>query len=250
MDSASRPVRRMMVRLFRMVNRDTGQVLDVDPALKRVRHLGDRLRAWCDTASMVLGDYRLVMVTLTYDTLHEWAAGDIADYINKLSHFLGSDMLTYCWVDELQTAHRDGVPHYHVMLMVKRGVDVPAPDTSGMWVKGLSNRETKHSVYYLMEYAKKSDQKGLGEYHYPPGCRIFAASWRHLVAIALQQGEQVREYAAYLIRLTMLPRWVKDVCKSTTDLLSIRRRTGGGWVLGDHVYKSPWMLQGVVYGQG
>jgi hypothetical protein len=247
--SDNRAVRRFMVKLFRMVNRVTGQVLDVDPAMKRVRHLGDRLRAWCDTASMVLGDFRLVLVTLTYAPGEVWQADDFSAFINKMSHFLGDNLLTYCWVDELMTAHRQGVPHYHCLLMVRRGVDVPAPDTSLMWSKGSSKRQTWDSVYYLLQYAKKQDQKGLGEFKYPSGARIFGASWRHLRVIALQQGEKVREYAVYVVRLTMLPRWVKDLCKSSADLLSVRHLIGGGWALGDHVYKSPWRLQGVIYGE-
>ena len=222
--------------------------MDVDPRVKRVHHLVDRMRAWCDTGSMVLGDYRLVMVTVTYAPGQEWCPGDFADYVNKVSHYLGDSLISYAWVDELQCANREGVSHYHCLLMVKRGTDVPAPDTSGMWSKGMSERSTAHSVYYLMQYVKKPEQKGLGEYHYPPGARIFGASWRHLRLIALQQGQKVREYADYVIRLTMLPRWVKDVCKSTADLLSIRHRPGGGWVLGNAVYSSPWRVQGVVYG--
>jgi len=249
MDTDNRATRRMLVKLFRMVNVVTGLIYDVDPAMKRVRHLGDVLRAFCDTASMLLGDYRLVMVTLTYDTLHEYAAGDIAAYMNKIRHYLGDNLVASCWVDELQCKHRSGVPHYHAALLVKRGVDVPAPDSSGMWVKGSSNRETKRSIYYMMEYCKKRDQKGLEGFKYPPGARIFGASWAHLRLIALQQGEKVREYAVYVVRLTMLPRWVKDLCKSSVDLLSVRHLPHGGWVLGDHVYKSPWRLQGVVYGE-
>lgn len=238
----------MMVKLIRMVNTVTGVIFDVDSRLKRVHHLVDRLRAWCDTASMVLGDYRLVMVTVTYAPGEAWVADDFSVFINKMSHLLGDNLLTYCWVDELQTAHRDGVPHYHCLLMVKRGVDVPAPDTALMWCKGSSRRETARSVYYLLEYVKKHDQKGLGEYTYPPGARIFGASWRHLRLIALQQGERAMEYAAYVCRLTMVPHWVREVCKSTADLLSVRHLPGGGWVLDNHVYKSPWRVQGVVYG--
>ena len=252
MDTDNRATRRMMVKLFRMVNRVTGQVLDVDPDLKRVRHLGDRLRAWCDTASMVLGAYRLVLVTLTYDTLHNWSPGDVADYLNKISHYLGDDLLTYCWVDELQTKHREGVPHYHILLMVKRGVDIPAPDASLMWVKGSSERKTWEGIYYLLKYARKQDQKGLGEFKYPPGARIFGASWRHLAIVALQQGEKVYRYAVELIRTTMIPRWVREICgvgDYSANLLSVRHLPGGGWVLDHHVYKSPWRLQGVVYAE-
>ena len=239
----------MMVKFLRMVNTDTGVLFDVDSRLKRVHHLVDRLRAWCDTASMVLGDYRLVMVTLTYAPGESWMPDDFSTFMNKMSHLLGDNLLSYCWVDELQTAHRDGVPHYHCLLMVKRGVDVPAPDTALMWSKGSSQRATARSVYYLMEYVKKPDQKGLGEYTYPPGARIFGASWRHLRLIALQQGQKVMEYARSICRLTMFPRWVRDICKSTADVLSVQHIPSGGWILGNHVYKSPWRVIGVVYGE-
>jgi hypothetical protein len=149
-------------------------------------------------------------------------------------------LLSYCWVAELQ---KRGAIHYHVLLLVKRGTDVPLPDKSGMWTHGCSNRESVRSPWYILKYASKGDTGS-----YPQGARILGASWRHLREVALTLGEAVRSAARRLVRRTLLPRWLVEQLQGDEQAIAtVRRREGGGWCVGDAVYKSPWSVLRVAY---
>jgi hypothetical protein len=244
----NRAQRRAMIVIRRILNRETGEVVDVDPRISRARHLRRRVGAWAQTVSMLNVQGRLVMIGLTYADGFSWRSDDISDYMNRLSHYLGSDLLAYCWVAELQGEGNQGAIHYHVLCMVKRGTDVPKPDSSGMWTHGSSSRKSAWSAWYLMEYAKKPDQKGLGEFAYPPSARILGASWRHIRLIAQELGEAAVLGARLLAKISTLPKWLLSVISAdTSSVLIARRAPGGGYCVGETVYKSPWQLIAISY---
>jgi hypothetical protein len=236
----NRSMRRRLIQLRRLVNRQTGEVVDVDPRVSRVRHMRRRVHAWANTCQMLDVQGRLVMVSLTYADGASWSPDDIAEYMNKVSHLLGASLLTYCWVSELQTR---GAIHYHVLMLVRRGTDVPLPDKSGMWSHGSSNRGSAKSAWYILKYASKGDTGS-----YPQGARILGASWRHLREVAMTLGESAILVARRLVRLTMLPRWlIQALGADEKAIATVRRREGGGWCVGNAVYKSPWSVLRVGY---
>ena len=196
-----------------------------------------RVHAWAETCSMMKTRGRLAMVTLTYADPATWRADDISEYMNKLGHLLGGLLLAYCWVAELQER---GAIHYHVLVVVARGTDIPAPDSSGMWTHGTSNRATAASAWYVCKYAQKGCSEGV---EYPRGARVCGASWRHIQQVAVECGRVLHTWARYVVRLSMLPRWVVALCASDIQaVLSARRHEGGGWCVGETVYKSPWTV--------
>ena len=187
------------------------------------------------------------MLGLTYEDGATWRPDDISSYMNELSHYLGDDLLAYAWVAELQER---GAIHYHVLAMVKRGTDVPQPDTSGMWTHGSSSRKSAWSAWYLMTYAKKPDQKGLGSESYPHGARIMGASWRHIRLIAREVGAVAVEAARVVAKMSTLPRWLLSIISGDIQaVLAAVRHVGGGYSVGETVYKSPWSLMSLTYVQ-
>lgn len=112
--------------------------------------------------------YRRVMITLTYKGVNDWRPNDITDYVKCLRARLGSNLLTYAWVAELQ---KRGAIHYHMVVIVKRGTNIPRPDKSGMWKHGSTSRDTAKSVFYLVTYLGKEYQKNFSEF--PHGARCF-----------------------------------------------------------------------------
>jgi len=234
----NRQTRRVLVHLRRLLNHETGEVVDVDPRVCRVQHMARRVRAWSRTCDMLNVRGRLCMLTLTYADGSSWRADDIARYMETLSKALGEALRAYCWVAELQER---GAIHYHVLVVVDRGTDIPAPDTSGMWTHGTTRRETAYSPWYIVKYA----QKGIAEgEEYPGGARICGASWRHLRQIAVECGQSALLAARYVVKLSTTPGWlVARVSSDIQAVLAARRHVGGGWCVGETVYKSPWTVQ-------
>ena len=227
--------RRTRRTLRTLLNRTTGELIEVDPRISRIRHMRRRVQAWARTCQMLNVQGRLAMIGLTYEDGGLWNPGDIAEYMNKLSHELAGRLQAYCWVAELQDR---GAIHYHVLVVVDRGTNIPEPDSSGMWSHGSSNRGTAASCWYIVKYA----QKGLdSENEYPGGARVFGASWRHLRQVAEQCGAAALSWARYIVRLSVLPRWVVIACNSSIEAtMQVRRHLGGGWLLGNAVITSPW----------
>jgi hypothetical protein len=206
--------------------------------VSRVRHLRRRIHAWAETVQMLDVRGRLVMDTLTYRPGEQWQPDHISQFMQETVDCLQDNLLSYSWVAELQER---GAMHYHVLLMVKKGTDVPMPDKSGMWSHGSSNRASARSAYYLMKYTQKGCQGG----EFPRGARILGASWRHLRLVASEMDTRLVAVSQRLRRETVLPMWVVRLCSSTMEVLTARRHKGGGWVVGDAVYRSPWTVSWV-----
>lgn len=116
---------------------------------------------------------RLVMLTLTYRDVEGYKPGHIGNYLRNLKIRLAGNLLAFAWVAELQ---KRGAVHYHVVLLVKPGTDIPKPDKRGYWVHGMSKIETAKTPYYLATYTGKAYQKDLA--NYPKSCRLYATSIR------------------------------------------------------------------------
>jgi len=237
----NRAERREAVRLRRMLNGDTGQIIDYDPRKARISRMKRGVHGWARTCSMLTGRYRCVMCTLTYAMADGWYPGAISEYIEALVDLLGEKLIAIAWTAEIQTERLESsgqsVIHYHVEMLVRPGTDVPAPDTSGMWTHGWSRRESWCGVYYLCKYASKGT--GEGEV-FPKGARLFATSKRHWRVLALQSSEEF-EIARIINKLSHLPGWVQSFCQSRESILSAHK-VKGGWLVGNAVHRSPWRL--------
>lgn len=225
-------------RIVHVLNRETGECIEIDPKVKRCKNMKRKVAAWSRTCELLYEDYRKVMLTLTCESQERWYSGCIEDYMKKIKAFLGDALISSAWVMEMQER---GVVHYHVMLIVKRGTDVPAPDTSGMWTLGSTNRKSWCGLWYLMKYASKGG--GPGDAEFPRGAHLFAISLRHLAVLAAISAELLAS-ARWFMTLARLPSWVQAHCHSDNDYLTAHRHKGGGWCVGDAVYKSPWTVTG------
>jgi hypothetical protein len=211
-------------------HRVTGETIEFNKRGARLRRAQRRVKVWADVIDPYiqrLGEnYRLVMVTLTYADVDGWKANHIREYMLSLRAILKSRLLAYAWVAEMQ--RREAV-HYHIVLLVKKGANIPMPDSSGMWVHGSSRIETARTPFYVLTYTGKEYQK-LGAY--PKGLRIFAI-WisPHIIAPA----------SRWFMKVSALPAWLREQLKGVNLVGErISRVVGGGWECAGQIYKSPW----------
>jgi hypothetical protein len=208
----------------------TGETFEVSPHKSRVRRLQKRVKAWADVTKPLIDkvgvDYRLVMITLTYSQVDGWRKNHIREFMLSLRGCLGGSLLSYAWVAELQ---KRGAVHYHVIVLVKRGTNIPLPDE--FWKHGVTRIETARSPFYLLTYTGKEYQK-FGKF--PKGLRLFAV-WIGKDAI--------HELSRWFFKLSALPAWLMDCLKGSSVIgKPVRRREGGGWCCGDFSYFSPYEL--------
>jgi hypothetical protein len=211
-------------------NKKTGQIIEYSARASRIRRMQKRIKAWSDVIKPYLDKVgkskRLVMITLTYEKIGDWRPGHIREFMLKLRKVLRKNINAYAWVAENQMR---GAVHYHVILLVEKGTNIPMPDKDGLWVHGSSRIETARSPYYILSYAGKEYQKvGI----FPKGLRMFAV-WI--------SPEVVSGITRWFFRLSTFPVWlVVEVLKNSMFGVKIRRAVGGGWEVGGTIYKSPW----------
>jgi hypothetical protein len=216
---------------MRVINKVTGETFEVSRTYARLRRMQRRVKSWAGSINPYLArvgiEYRLVMITLTYAELHGWRAGDMRKFMISFRKALGPNLIAYAWVAELQ---RRGAVHYHLIMLVKRGADIPMPDSSGLWMHGSSRIETAKTPYYIVKYTGKSYQK-LGSY--PKGLRAFAVWISDSVISKVQM---------WLFKLSGFPAWLSAQLTGDLDRIgqSIKRVEGGGWVCMGKKYLSPY----------
>lgn len=190
---------------------------------------------------------RLVMITLTYadaDTENRksegWEPKHITGFLEKLKARLKGRYWASAWVAEMQTR---GSLHYHVMLYVSPGTDIPMPDKpledgTVLWPYGMSKIETaKRGPWYILKYAGKEYQKdGL-----PAGARMFG------VYINKKEASPDELFG---FRLSSAPPYVQEAIREYYENGDVpatvrwKRVKGGGWVIVDlgEVLHSEWHL--------
>jgi len=166
---------------------------------------------------------RTGFVTLTYRPGVEWSPRHISELQRHYANWLArrGHVLRSVWVLELTKA---GVPHYHLIMVLPRGLTPPKPDKQGWWPHGLTRVEwARNATGYLAKYASKAS----GEFKFPKGARLYG----------------VRGTGAYRpqFRHFMRPRWQRRQFTQDDTL----RRVPGGWFL--HVQtgqllQSPYVL--------
>jgi hypothetical protein len=214
-------------------NMQTGHVFKVDPQYMRVKRLQKRVHTWADRLQPMIDrcgiDYRLVMIRLSYVGVDDWRKLHVSEFMQKVRKGLGENLQAYAWVAELQ---KRGAVHYHVLLLVKKGTNIPVPDKCGWWEHGSTRIETARSPYYIVTYTGKKYQK-FGKF--PKGMRMFAV-W-------IKPGV-ITSAAMWMFRLSSLPKWLcEDIWKDGAFLKMPKRVKGGGWSIGESMYHSPWEYQ-------
>jgi hypothetical protein len=198
----------------------TGEIVQIDAYAGRISRMRKRIHAWAEYLAPFVHDsgrFRLVMCTLTLAPENDWHAGMIRYYMKRVRRKLKDNLLGYAWVAELQ---KRGAVHYHVLLWVKAGTDVPKPDESGMWPWGSSRRETARTVYYICKYTSKGLHGADGKNHptLPRGARIFA------VWIAPNFTSEPRFWQ---FTLSKLPMWVVETLMAEYLYYTVTRGVGG-----------------------
>lgn len=222
-------------RGFLLRNRSTGQIVEFDPVKARLSRMKRRVWNWSRALKSLEGDYRKIMVTLTYRSGATWKAGHIRDYMLRVRKVLGSGLLAYAWTAELQ---KRGAVHYHVILVMRKNSWIPRSDASKLWPWGMTKTESAKYPWYIVTYVGKEYQKGLDpDLGFPKGLRIFS--------VFISKG-LVDDMAMYSFKLSTFPIWVVDIASGLGVLVSVRRDPGGGYLISGTLYRSDWeFLHGV-----
>lgn len=207
-------------------NKATGQFIELDTVKERLGRMRRRVGEWArNTQEFNKGKYRIVMVTLTYKRDGMWRANHIRDFMTRMRGVLKSKLLAYAWVAELTEGGR---VHYHVLLVVPRGVLVPAPDAGTMktrlWKHGSSRTETARTVWYVVKYLSKGHHMWKT---FPHRMRLYA--------VVIYKDAPLSDEDRFNFKLTAWPSKVRAAAREMADLLEgfdlVARRVPGGWYI-------------------
>nr|WP_243693926.1 replication initiation protein [Stenotrophomonas sp. ATCM1_4] len=123
---------------------------------------------------------RWYFLTTTYRVGDSYDPRDISEALKRVRGFFNRAVrlryrgyrprFRYLWVGELTQA---GVPHYHVMIWVPRGIYIPKLDARGWWPYGMTNfQKARNPVAYMAKYASKFTPDMASEF--PKGFRTHA----------------------------------------------------------------------------
>jgi hypothetical protein len=152
--------------------------------------------------------YRMVMLDLTYRRIGDWLPNDIDRFVKRLKQRLGENLMCYAWVAELQDR---GAIHYHMIVIVKRGTNIPKLDKSGLWPHGCTRRATAETPYYMVTYVGKEYQKNFSEFQ--KGARCFG--------VGFFEAELRNRY-----RFECMKQWEKDYLTYQGDIYDLQIARG------------------------
>ena len=171
--------------------------------------------------------WKVAMLTLTYRPDVDWAPGQISMVIRHIRQWLarkGQDM-RFVWVQEFT---KKGRPHYHILVWLPHGFQIPKLDKRGWWPWGMTKMEwARNAVGYIAKYASKGDSL-----HQPAkGARMHGNG-------GLTGGALIEQ------RWWKLPAWLRDDVEPSDGVRRAPVGTGGGFVnpSSGEVYRSPWIV--------
>jgi len=217
---------------FYVRNKETNQWIKVDDFQKRMARMQRRIHAWARIVERYTKrkTYKLRMFTLTYKERKDYWPGQITEFIKEMRDRCKKNLIAYAWVLEMQER---GVPHYHVMMLINKKVFLPKPDKEGVWKYGHSNIEWDvKSPFYICAYTGKEQQKK----DLPKHARAFAV-WL--------DKDKFTEIERNFMISTRFPMWLTGEKEAMDRILKgekVRRKKGGGWLIGSDHYMSPWEL--------
>jgi hypothetical protein len=162
----------MSKRYAVFVSQITKKVCLIDLKQARLDRLRRRVKAWSHSIKEqnFQGCY-MIMIRLSYNPENEWKENNVREFMMNVRKELGPWLKAYAWVAELQ---KRGAVHYHVVLVVRKGIKLKKPDKSGSWKYGSTNISRARSPFYLMKYTGKEYQKDYDKL--PKGARAFAVA--------------------------------------------------------------------------
>lgn len=173
------------------------------------------------------------MLTTTYRDGSDASPRDISETLKRVRGFFNRAVrlryrgyrprFRYLWVGELTKA---GVPHYHVLIWIPRGIFIPKADRAGWWPHGHTKIEkARNAVGYLAKYASK---------FVPDMAAAFPKGFR-THAVGGLDNESKRE-----LRWWKAPKSARDVLGAMADI----RKALGGYVdkITGEFWPSPWKV--------
>lgn len=173
------------------------------------------------------------MLTTTYRNRSDCSARDISETLKRIRGFFNRAIrlrfrsyrprFRYLWVGELTKA---GVPHYHVLIWIPRGIFIPKADRRGWWPHGHTKMEkARNAVGYLAKYASKFCPDMIAAF--PKGFRTHAIG-----GLDVESKRELRWWKA--------PKSARDVFGPLADI----RKALGGYVdkLTGEFWPSPWKV--------
>jgi len=154
--------------------------------------------------------FKAAMLTLTYRDAVEWRPGQISSLLKSIREYLRArgHAFRFVWVMELT---KRGIPHYHLIMWLPKGLTLPKPDKRGWWPHGFTRIEfARRAVGYIAKYASKGT-----DHEFPRGARIHGSGGHD----PIQKMER---------RWWMSPAYVRGWWPQIND--DVRRAVGGGWV--------------------
>ncbi|WP_343650908.1 replication initiation protein [Stenotrophomonas sp.] len=173
------------------------------------------------------------MLTTTYRNGSDAGPRDISETLKRIRGFFNRAVrlryrgyrprFRYLWVGELTKA---GVPHYHVLIWIPRGIFIPKADRAGWWPHGHTKIEkARNAVGYLAKYASK---------FVPDMAAAFPKGFR-THAVGGLDTESKRE-----LRWWKAPKAARDVLGAMADI----RKALGGYMdkITGEFWPSPWKV--------
>ena len=175
--------------------------------------------------------YQVAFVTLTYRNQEDWSPRHISAFLHRVRQYLKRKgwPLLGLWKAEMQ---KRGVIHYHLLIWLPRGQNLPKPDKQGWWPWGMTNiTRAKNAYGYVAKYLKKEEHAML-----PKGARIFS-----LMGMETQEKREIRWWNT--------PKWLREKWPVEHDP---QRSKGGGWVsrLTGEISKSSYQFHGFMWHEG
>jgi hypothetical protein len=202
---------------------------EIDPLMARIGRQRRRVHAFCEVLKDK--DVDFIMISLTYKVGDLFQLRDITNFIKRLKRL--REVLAYTWVMEMQSR---GVPHYHLIVAVRKGTRIPKPDKVGLWKKGFTKVEKARSVWYVATYTGKEYQKvGLPKFF-------------HMYAVWFSERiiENLNSFQKWGIKKSTLPVWLVTILDSRLDWMvegvAVERSPGGGWWVDNMFFKSPYVI--------
>lgn len=216
----------------------TGRVsIEIDPLLARAQRLkksvitSARLHDEEAKATGFRGAW--YMLTLTYRDGRDSGPRDISDLLRAMRRYFNvtrsraerfaGQVFRYLWVGELT---QRGIPHYHVLIWVPKGMYFGKVDQRGWWPHGSSQIEkARNAVGYLAKYASKFTSLVAGAF--PKGFRTHGCG-----GLNTESKRELRWWKA--------PVSAREVFGDTADI----RKALGGWFdkLTGEFWPSPWRV--------
>lgn len=147
----------------RVLFRPPAGAFEIDAQASRLRRMRTGVLTWARCVSEWTPTtgrrWWCAMVTLTYGPRATWEARHISQTLACLGEWarrhkrLRGLRLPYTWVLELTQA---GVPHYHLLVWLPVGTQLPKFDRRGWWRHGHTRVEAaRNAVGYIAKYASK-----------------------------------------------------------------------------------------------